>query len=215
MVWLQAMDFIGTIAFALSGAVLGLRRKFDLFGIVILSITTAVGGGILRDLLTGFTPPLALRDPLFCGIAAVTALLASFYGRKVLPVPGLIGVFDALGLAAFATDGALLSLDRGFSGLFLTLFVACVTGVGGGVLRDVLAGEVPLVFRREIYALAALAGGMVFWCSKGGPLGGIAAPACFVVTLAVRLVAMKADVNLPVPGLGGALGGKSGGRSET
>lgn len=205
MVWLQSMDFIGTVAFAMSGAVLGLRKKFDLFGIVVLAITTAVGGGILRDLLTGVTPPLVLTDPAFCGIAAVTALLVCFYRSRICPIRGLVGFFDALGLAAFATDGALLSIGRGFEGLFLILFVACVTGVGGGVLRDVLAGEVPLIFRREIYALAALAGGMAFWVLEVGSLNSLAPLACFGVTLLIRLVAMKADANLPVPGFAGGL----------
>ena len=164
------LDIIGTLAFAVSGAMLGIRKGMDIFGVNILAVTTAVGGGCIRDLLIGDTPPVMFRSPRFVLIALLAAnlvfLVAYFHHRRFQT--GLVKVyetilfwFDTLGLAAFTVDGVLIGLRyEGFNGLFLQVFLGVITGIGGGILRDVLAQETPAVFVKHIYAVASLVGAL-------------------------------------------------------
>lgn len=164
-----ALELIGTVAFAESGALTALRKQMDLLGVLILGLVTAVGGGILRDLLLGITPPNIFGDPLTVCVALAASAFAFLPPmRRVLRAnttlfERLMLVADSLGLGIFAVVGAQVAFHHLPDGSwFAVAFLATTTGVGGGVLRDVLAGDVPYIFRKHIYALAALCGAAVW-----------------------------------------------------
>ena len=159
------VNFIGTLAFAASGAMIGLNKNMDIFGVCILGLATATGGGVIRDLILGLTPPMAFRDPTYAILALVTS--AVFFSRRVRQVlmhnqhryDRLLFWMDTLGLGVFSVVGVELAFSRsGHPTFFLLVFVGTLTGVGGGVLRDLLAQEVPYIFVKHIYACASLAG---------------------------------------------------------
>lgn len=159
------VNIIGTLAFAASGAMIGLNKNMDIFGVCILGLATATGGGVIRDLILGLTPPMAFRDPTYAVLALVTS--AVFFSRRVRQVlmhnqrryDQLLFWMDTLGLGVFSVAGVELAFSRsGHPTFFLLVFVGTLTGVGGGVLRDLLAQEVPYIFVKHIYACASLAG---------------------------------------------------------
>lgn len=159
------VNIIGTLAFAASGAMIGLNKNMDIFGVCILGLATATGGGVIRDLILGLTPPMAFRDPTYAVLALVTS--AVFFSRRVRRVlmhnqrryDRLLFWMDTLGLGVFSVVGVELAFSRsGHPTFFLLVFVGTLTGVGGGVLRDLLAQEVPYIFVKHIYACASLAG---------------------------------------------------------
>lgn len=159
------VNIIGTLAFAASGAMIGLNKNMDIFGVCILGLTTATGGGVIRDLILGLTPPMAFRDPTCAVLALATS--AVFFSRRVRRVlmhnqrryDQLLFWMDTLGLGAFSVVGVELAFSRsGHPTFFLLVFVGTLTGVGGGVLRDLLAQEVPYIFVKHVYACASLAG---------------------------------------------------------
>ncbi|MEL4357966.1 MULTISPECIES: trimeric intracellular cation channel family protein [unclassified Luteococcus] len=154
------LDFVGVFAFALSGGLVGVRRHFDIFGILTLAVVTALGGGIVRDLLLGITPPSNITNlPLFC--TALAAGMITFYSeRPVSKLRRTVLVADAVGLGAFCVTGTLTAIHAGHPGMEAVM-VGVITAVGGGVLRDVLAGQVPSVFSPELYALPALLGSLL------------------------------------------------------
>ncbi len=166
--FIWAVNLIGTVAFAASGALTGLKKGMDLFGVCILGLVTAVGGGVIRDLILGLTPPMAFQDPTSALVAlAVSAVLfLSRVRRLVMHNPErsnhLLFWMDAWGLGAFTVIGVQLAYDTvAEPTLFLLVFVAVVTGVGGGVLRDQLAGDMPYIFVKHVYASASLAGALL------------------------------------------------------
>lgn len=163
-------DLIGTIAFAISGAFVGIRKEMDIFGVNVLAITTACGGGLMRDIIIGHIPPRMFENPFYVLVAAVVAntvfLLMYWHQhmpRKVAPVyDQMLFWFDTLGLAAFTVDGVIAGVDAGFyKNSFLIVFLGFMTGVGGGALRDVMANQTPDIFRKHIYAVASIAGGIL------------------------------------------------------
>lgn len=169
IVLLDAFEYIGVIAFAISGAFVGIRKQMDVFGVNVLAITTACGGGLMRDIIIGRTPPNMFQNPIYVCIAAVFANLvfALAYYRR-LPekwsrnYDKMLFWFDTLGLAAFATDGVMLGVQSGYQdNSFLLVFLGFMSAVGGGALRDVLANQTPDIFRKRIYALASILGGIL------------------------------------------------------
>lgn len=163
-------DLIGTIAFAISGAFVGIRKEMDIFGVNVLAVTTACGGGLMRDLIIGSIPPQMFRNPFFVMVAIVVAnvvfllmYLHRHMPRKVAPLyDKLLFWFDSLGLAAFTVDGVMAGIAMGHGdNVFLICFLGFLTAVGGGALRDVLAGQTPDIFRKHIYAVAAIAGAVL------------------------------------------------------
>ena len=163
-------DLIGTIAFAISGAFVGIRKEMDIFGVNVLAVTTACGGGLMRDLIIGSIPPQMFRNPFFVMVAIVVAnvvfllmYLHRHMPRKVVPLyDKLLFWFDSLGLAAFTVDGVMAGIAMGYGdNVFLICFLGFLTAVGGGALRDVLAGQTPDIFRKHIYAVAAIAGAVL------------------------------------------------------
>ena len=162
------LELLGTIAFAVSGAAVGIRKEMDIFGVCILGSATAVGGGILRDLMLDLTPPMAFRDPIWLVVGLVTAVLLFFPALRRPAVQNkrvsdlVLLLSDAIGMGIFGATAILLAQRSGQHSIWLLLFVALLTGTGGGVLRDVLAGEVPSVFRKHFYASALIVGAGVF-----------------------------------------------------
>ena len=169
-------DIIGTVAFAVSGAMAGIRKKMDIFGVNILALLTATGGGIIRDIVMGSTPPTAFKNPMFVIIAAVTANITFIFvwwqhkkKREISDKTRAIYEkvffwFDTIGLAAFTADGVHTGLLGEHShNAFLVIFLGVVTGVGGGVLRDALSLEMPYIFVKHIYACASLVGAGVVY----------------------------------------------------
>ena len=166
--WLLfTVEIVGTVAFAVSGAMVGLKREMDILGIVILGLVTAVGGGVIRDLILGNTPPHTFRDPVYAAIAVLVSILVflPFVRRAFERVHRLYDtvmlVMDSLGLGIFTVIGIRTAYDAGQRGLFLLIFVGVVTGVGGGILRDVLAGQTPYVFVKHFYACASIIGALI------------------------------------------------------
>lgn len=166
------IEIIGTVAFAITGVITAIEKKFDILGAIVLGTVTAVGGGILRDIILGYLPPLAFRNPVYALTAIITSVsvfvLAYFTGKKIVRhfdiYSQVINFFDSLGLAVFVVAGINTARECGFGdNAFLSLFVAVLTGVGGGVLRDILAGRVPKILRRRVYALAAILGGLIYY----------------------------------------------------
>ena len=162
------LEILGTISFAASGALTGLKKNMDIFGVCILGLTTAVGGGVIRDLILGNTPPNTFRDPVYALLAlAVSAVIflktvRNLLQRDPLWYDRMMLMMDSLGLGAFTTVGIQVAFENTESPtLFLLVFVGVITGVGGGVVRDLLAGDTPYIFVKHIYASASLAGALL------------------------------------------------------
>jgi len=155
-----ALEWVGTFVFALSGGLLGVQKKFDLFGVLFLSFVVAVAGGMMRDLLIGAVPPVAIREIHYFLIAIAGGLATFFWYPKVSSRQRQLQRFDALGLALFAVTGTQKAVEYGINPLMAAI-LGMLTGIGGGMVRDLLAGEVPFVLRSDLYAIAALAAGAV------------------------------------------------------
>lgn len=160
---MSVMELIGTVAFAASGAILAIQKNLDYFGIGFLAITTAVGGGVIRDTLINADFPVALANPIFVIVSIVTAAAVILFYRHVVLRRRTLLFFDAVGLAAFAAIGAETAVAYGHDMPFVVIFLALLTGCGGGTLRDVFAGQIPFIFVKEIYAIAAIMGAVTFW----------------------------------------------------
>ncbi len=167
---LGIFDLIGTIAFAISGAITGIEKKMDIFGVNILAIVTACGGGIIRDIIMGSFPPQMFVNPFYVAISAIVAniVFLIMYFHRAFPdkFTGIydlsLFVFDTLGLAAFMVDGVTIGAGFGYEeDLFLLVFLGFITGVGGGVLRDVLSNQMPAIFVKHVYALPVIVGGIL------------------------------------------------------
>jgi uncharacterized membrane protein YeiH len=192
------LDLLGTFVFALSGAVAGVRRRLDLFGVLVLSFVAANSGGIARDVLIGATPPAAIRDWRYLAVSLLAGVLIFFWypGIKRLRSPVL--VFDAAGLALFCVAGAQKALVFGLSPVMAAL-LGMLTGIGGGVARDVLLSGIPAVLRSDIYAVAALAGAAVLVTGDAlGLPGTVSACTGAALCFGLRLAAIKLDWHLPV-----------------
>jgi uncharacterized membrane protein YeiH len=159
MALIQGLDLLGTLAFAVSGAVLGNRRHLDLFGVLVLACVSAVAGGIMRDLMIGAVPPAAVADWRNLAVAIVAGLAVFRFPALPERMRFPVRFFDTVGLGIFAVTGAQKALTFGLSPPMAAV-MGMVTGIGGGVLRDMLTARVPVVLEADIYALAALAGAM-------------------------------------------------------
>ena len=195
---LLVFDLVGTFVFASSGALLARKAQLDLFGAFVLALAAGTAGGVIRDVLVGFTPPVALtewRYPVVAGAATVVVALRGEFLETRLTRP--ITMLDALGLGLFATTGTWRAID-GSLPVVTALFVGVVTAVGGGIVRDMLVARVPVVLRREIYALAALAAsGLVIAAHIASIDRAIAGVGAVLVTAALRLVAAYKSWNVP------------------
>lgn len=154
------LDLLGTFVFALSGGMAALRYRLDLFGVLVLSFAAATAGGIARDVFIGAIPPNALADWRYVAVSSLAGLACFFQAKAINRLTNPVRLFDALGLSVFAVAGSLKTLDFGL-GPFTAVLLGMLTGIGGGMLRDVLVARTPMVLQSELYALAALAGAAV------------------------------------------------------
>ncbi len=195
----MTFDLVGIFVFAISGALVAVRKGLDIFGVLVLAGTTGLGGGFLRDVLIGATPPAALADWRYLLVPVGAGLLTFGFHPVVGRLERMVNVFDAFGLALFCVAGALKALDHGLGPVPAAL-MGMVTGIGGGMIRDVLAGRVPVIFRGELYATPALAGAAVVVLGDRADLPVVAmAVAGAGVCLVWRLLAMWRDWQAPMP----------------
>jgi uncharacterized membrane protein YeiH len=196
---INVLDALGTIAFAVSGALLGVRKNFDLFGVLFLAFVVAVAGGMMRDVLIGAIPPAAMRDIHYFLIAMISGLVTFFWSPRIAKHPNMMQCLDAVGLALFAVVGTQKAMEFGINPVMSAL-MGMLTGIGGGMVRDVLSGEIPFVLRADLYALAALAAGAIV---AGGSFLGI--PSIYTVLpgaglcLYLRLMAIYYGWRAPLP----------------
>ena len=198
------LELAGTMAFAASGAMTGMKKNMDIFGICILALTTAVGGGVIRDLILGNTPPATFRNPVYATVAIATALVLFLPGvRKLLmrdqPLYDMaMLLLDTAGLGIFTVMGIRIAHTVAAQHtLFLLVFVGVVTGVGGGVIRDIMAGDTPFIFVKHVYASASLAGALLcvaLWPYTGEIPAMLAGMALVIV---IRLLSAHYHWNLP------------------
>jgi uncharacterized membrane protein YeiH len=195
---LYLLDLLGVAVFAVSGALAAGRTGLDLFGVVVIAALTAVGGGTLRDLLLDRHPIFWIADPMYLVVICGVALLTVFYAHVLPPPRATLLVADALGLALFAMSGAQIAEAAKLSP-FIVVLMGTMTGVTGGIFRDVLTGKIPLILQREIYAAAAIAGVSLYlllqalgverlWAFGGG----------MAVVVALRLLSILWGWQLPV-----------------
>ena len=194
---LTALDIVGTFAFALSGGVRAVENRMDPFGVIFLSFVAAVSGGITRDVLIGAVPPAALQSGLYVGIAVVAGTICFFAYERILQLARPVAFFDAIGLGLFCVVGARKALDAGLSPVMAAL-LGMLTAVGGGIAADIMTARPPMVLRRDIYALAALAGAALL--TLGDLVGvpdAVVAPLGALLATSLRLVALSYDWHLP------------------
>lgn len=156
------LELIGTAAFAISGSIVGIKKNMDIFGVCILGLSTAVGGGLIRDIVLGDTPPVMFSDPKYAATGLIVCFLTLIPSARSLITRNetLLMIADAVGLGIFTASGAMKAFDG--SNMFLAVFVGTVTAVGGGLLRDMMANERPYILTKHTYALASIAGGILF-----------------------------------------------------
>ena len=193
------LDLVGVFAFALSGGLVAVRKRLDLFGVLVLAGAAALGGGVMRDLLIGETPPVGISDWRLVTCAAVAGLATFLFHPGIERISRIVRVLDAAGLATFAITGALKALGAGVDPL-ASVLIGCITAVGGGMVRDVLAGSVPEVLRREMYALPALFGAaLVVVAHQLDVMTTLVVWGCVVLVFGVRMLAVVLDVHAPKP----------------
>lgn len=198
------LEIIGTVAFAISGALTGLRKNMDIFGVCTLGLTASVGGGVIRDIILGITPPATFTDPIYALVAVITSIIVFFpFVRRLLfkskrAFDVLLLITDSLGLGIFTVYGINAAVNAGFgNNMFLVIFVAALTGVGGGVLRDIFAGDRPYIFVKHIYACASLAGAVLcyfMWGYFGRTWSMLAG---FALVFIIRMLAAHFKWSLP------------------
>lgn len=191
------IDFIGTYAFAISGIRLASEKNFDLFGAFIVGMVTACGGGTIRDVFLGQSP-FWMTQWIYLCITALALVLYIFFHRFINHIARTMFTFDAIGLALFTVVGFQKTLDAGFS-FWAANVMGMMTGAAGGVIRDILINEVPLIFRRDIYAIACAAGGVVYTIALYLGCADITAQiACAVAVIVIRICAVKYHWQLPI-----------------
>lgn len=200
-------EILGIIAFAVSGALLAIEKKLDLFGVIFLGVTPAVGGGVIRDLLLGTTPPYMFSNPIYVFFAFLTSLcvfaIKYFYrensDRTALITNHIVNIVDAIGLGTFVVVGTDTAIQAGYGDNgFLAVTVGVITGVGGGILRDIFIGQIPYIFRKHVYAVTGIIGAslyyLMYWKKINSPF------AMFVgifSVLILRVMATYFEWNLP------------------
>lgn len=201
------MEIVGTVAFAISGAMVGVEQNMDIFGVGVLGVVTSVGGGMIRDIVLGVIPPAVFVHPVYALVATITSCIVFFifyfhkellngnYGEKFSRI---MLVMDSIGLGIFTVVGVNTGIRRGYSdNLFLLVFLGTITGVGGGLLRDVMAGVPPYIFVKHIYACASIVGAIVcvFMHRTHGSIYAMAVSSAVVIL--IRFLAAHYRWNLP------------------
>ena len=194
--FVQVLDFVGTFAFAISGIRLASAKRFDWFGAYVVGFVTAIGGGTIRDLLLDLTPGW-MTDPIYLICTGMALLWVILFGKYLIHLHNTFFIFDSIGLALFTVVGLGKTLACGYP-IWVAIIMGSITGAAGGVIRDVFINEIPLIFRKEIYAMACVVGGAVYWiCSFFVPDPVIAQIVCGVTVFITRILAVKYQICLP------------------
>ena len=204
---LFVMELIGTIAFSCSGALAAIRKRLDLLGVIVLGVITATGGGMFRDILIGNIPPSLFKNSLYVILAVISAIIIFFtvQSRRLLKIftqieryNQIYNFLDAIGLGAFTVVGVNTAVSTQISDyFFLTIFLGVITGVGGGILRDIMVCEIPSILKEHIYACASLAGALLYVFTYKIFLQDFAMILSALVVIAIRILARRYDWNLP------------------
>ena len=193
---IRIIELLGTFAFAISGIRHAAAKQFDWFGGYICGIAVAIGGGTLRDVMLG-TTPFWMTTPIYMICTAVALLTVAFFGRWMEPLKNAWFVFDTLGLALFTIAGIQKSLAMG-QPFWVAIIMGCITGSAGGVIRDVLLNNEPVIFHKEIYAMACMLGGVAYWgLTEAGCPVEITAIVSFLTTCVIRFLAVRYHISLP------------------
>ncbi|VXB98113.1 trimeric intracellular cation channel family protein [Aeromicrobium sp. 9AM] len=195
---LLVLDLAGIAVFASTGALVGVRKELDVFGVTVLALITGLGGGVLRDVLIGSVPPAALDDWRYLVVPAATALVVFVFHPAFGRMERQIMVLDAVGLGLFCVTGAVKADEAGL-GVLAASVLGTLSGVGGGMLRDVVAGRVPVIFRGELYATPAFAGAFIATIVHHEGYVEWWYALAFVVCLGWRLIALKRGWTAPLP----------------
>jgi uncharacterized membrane protein YeiH len=196
--FLHIIEVLGTFSFAVSGASFAMEKKLDPFGVLILSFVTAIGGGTLRDVMIGNLPVGWLRDETATTIIFTGALGTLLFDKYLKKLTTTLFLFDALGLGLFTLVGIEKAIQLNFS-IGVCIALGTITASFGGVIRDVLLNNVPLVFRKEIYALASIIGGLVYFILKETNLDSdVSTIICILLIFIIRIVAVKFKISLPL-----------------
>lgn len=195
--FVQILDFIGTFAFAISGIRLASAKRFDWFGAYVVGLVTAIGGGTIRDLLLDVTPGW-MTDPIYLICTALALIWVILFGRSLIKLNNTFFIFDAIGLALFTVVGVGKSLALGYP-FWVAIIMGSITGAAGGVIRDVLINEIPLIFRKEIYAMACVMGGVAYWiCDMAGMQSYASQVIGGLTVFITRILAVKYHICLPI-----------------
>ncbi|MFI4911973.1 MAG: trimeric intracellular cation channel family protein [Sedimentisphaeraceae bacterium JB056] len=191
-------DILGTIAFAITGALVAMRKKMDLFGVLVLATVTSIGGGTFRDMMLGIRPVFWVSNYSYLIAILFTTIVVFFSVKKNIGSKMLLQTADAFGLAIFTIIGVSKTLSCEYSSL-VAIVMGCVTGILGGMIRDILTGRIPLVLRKEIYATATIAGGLVFVVANYFGISEFAnIVTSTIVVFVIRIIAIIYDLSLPI-----------------
>ncbi|MCF0256688.1 trimeric intracellular cation channel family protein [Bacteroides heparinolyticus] len=194
--FVQVLDFVGTFAFAISGIRLASAKRFDWFGAYVVGFVTAIGGGTIRDLLLDVTPGW-MTDPIYLICTALALLWVILFGKYLIHLHNTFFIFDSIGLALFTVVGVGKSLAVGYP-FWVAIIMGSITGAAGGVIRDVFINEIPLIFRKEIYAMACVVGGTCYWlCDSLGMQSYACQVMAGTTVFIVRILAVKFKICLP------------------
>lgn len=195
--FVDVIDYIGTFAFAISGIRLASQKNFDLFGAFIVGMATAVGGGTLRDVMLGHSP-FWMTQWVYFLITGLALVIFIFFHKGIHKISNTLFLFDTIGLALFTVVGFQKTIDAGFP-FWAANIMGMFTGAAGGVIRDILINEVPLIFRRDIYALACCVGGFVYTCALMLGLSDVVAQlGCAFSVVVMRILAVRFHWQLPI-----------------
>ena len=195
--FLYIIDILGTISFAISGAFLAIEKKLDPFGVLVISFVTAIGGGTLRDILIGNLPVNWLRNETVTIVIFCSAIVTMLFGRYLKHLTTTLFLFDALGLGLFTVVGIKFGIEKEFS-VGVCIALGTITACFGGVVRDVLLNNIPLLFRKEIYAMACIIGGLIYFLLRETGLDAdVVTILCILIIFAVRVLAVRYKISLP------------------
>ena len=195
--FVQVLDFIGTFAFAISGIRLASAKQFDWFGAYVVGLATAIGGGTTRDVLLDVTPAW-MTDPMYLLWTGFAMVFVIVFRQILIHLNNTFFLFDTIGLALFTVVGYSKSVELGFP-VYVGIIMGSITGAAGGVLRDVFINEIPLIFRKEIYAIACVLGGVAYWiCSLLHFDPVISQIICGATVFVIRVLAVKYEITLPI-----------------
>jgi uncharacterized membrane protein YeiH len=198
MAVINVFVFLGIIASAISGALVGIKKQLDLFGVICLAVAAALGGGIIRDVMIGNVPPTAFVEPIYFFVSLAAALATWLFYHNVNRLQGIIMISDAIGLGVFTAVGANTALTHDMDEPFIVVSMGLITGIGGGIMRDVFAKEIPFVFQKEIYAIAAIIGSISLLITYNHVPHILSLYICLAVTFVIRVLAVRHNVNFPV-----------------